>query len=387
MSAKEIDVLAWLDAHETAMVDLLRRIVDIDSGSYDRAGVDRVGEVLQAHLREAGLAVEVRPGERFGATFTARLPAADGRNEPGHVLLMGHRDTVFPEGEAARRPFRIENGKGYGPGVADMKAGLVLNSFVMAALAAHGGAPLPVVALYTADEEIASPEGRPVIEAAAEQARAVFNAEPGRPEGGIVTSRNGAMFVQVEITGVAAHSGANHRTGRSAIEEMARKITALHELTDYDAGLTVNVGLVEGGEAVNTVAPRARFGFDVRFPTLAVQARAEQAVEAILARTHVPGTTTTVVEKRVFLPVEETPRNHALFEHYAASCADLGLTAKPVFSGGSADSGFTSALGVPTICGTGPFGEKAHTPEEVCHLETLVPRAKAVALAVLRLTA
>ncbi|MFW5832808.1 MAG: M20/M25/M40 family metallo-hydrolase, partial [Pseudomonadota bacterium] len=253
LSAKETEVLAWLDAHEPAMIELLRRIVDLDSGSYDKAGVERVGEVLQAHLREAGLEVEVRPGERFGGTFSARLAAEGGRNEPGHVLLLGHRDTVFPEGEAARRPFRIEHGKAYGPGVADMKAGLVLNSFVMAALAAHGGAPLPVVALYTADEEVASPEGRPVIEAAARDARAVFNAEPGRPEGGIVTSRNGAMFVQVEITGVPAHSGANHRAGRSAIEEMARKITALHALTDYAAGLTVNVGLVEGGEAVNTV--------------------------------------------------------------------------------------------------------------------------------------
>ncbi len=385
LSPKEAKVLAWLEANEANMIDLLRRIVDLDSGSYDKAGVDAVGEVLKAHLAEAGVDVEAVPGRAMGDSLTARLPAESGRNEPGHVLLMGHRDTVFPKGEAARRPFRIEGTKAYGPGVADMKAGLVLNSFVMAALKAHGGAPLPVVALYTADEEIASPEGRPVIEAAAREARAVFNAEPGRPEGGIVTSRNGAMFTEVEIEGVPAHSGANHKVGRSAIEELAQKVIALHALTDYDAGITVNVGTIEGGEAVNTVAPSARFGFDVRFPTLAAYAWAKDAVAKALATTHVDGTTTTVVSQRVFLPVEEKAENRALFGHYAAGCADLDLAAKPVFSGGSADSGFTSALGVPTICGTGPFGEKAHTPDEVCHLDTLVPRAKAVALAVLRL--
>ncbi|TVQ35315.1 MAG: M20 family peptidase [Geminicoccaceae bacterium] len=391
LTPKESAVLAWLDAQAPAMVQLLQRIVDIDSGSYDKAGVDAVGQVLQAHLIEAGLDVEVLPGRQFGDGFAARLAAADGRNEPGHVLLMGHRDTVFPAGEAARRPFRIEDGKAYGPGVADMKAGLVLNSFVMAALEAHGGAPLPVVALYTADEEIASPEGRGLIETMAREAKAVFNAEPGRPTGstggGIVTSRNGALFQEVEITGVPAHSGANHKAGRSAIEAMAQKIVALHALTDYAAGVTVNVGLAQGGEAVNTVAPSARFAFDVRVPTMAAYATAEAAVDAILRATHVAGTTTRVVSRRAFLPVEEKAENQALFEHYQRTAGELGLTVQAVFSGGSADSGFTSALGVPTICGTGPIGERAHTPEEVCHLATLVPRAQALALAVLRLSA
>ncbi|MEO1089975.1 MAG: M20 family metallopeptidase [Pseudomonadota bacterium] len=384
-SPTESLVLAWLEAHAAEMVTLLERLVNVDSGSRDVAGVDEVGDILRRFLDDATVTIEVIPGQRSGYALRATVPGAGGRNEPGHVLLMGHRDTVFPHGEAARRPFRVEDGKAYGPGVADMKAGLVLNAFVQAALQSQGGAPLPVVGLYTADEEIASPEGRAVIEATAEGARAVFNAEPGRPGGGVVTQRNGALFCDVEITGVAAHSGANHAKGRSAIDVLARKVRALHALTDYEAGITVNVGTVSGGEAVNTVAPQAEFGFDVRFPTKADFARIEPTVMGILQTTEIDGTTTRLVTKRLFMPVEAEPENDALYDHYARAASALELMVEPAFSGGSADSGFTSALGVPTLCGTGPIGEHAHTPNEVCHLDTLLPRAKTLALAVLRL--
>jgi glutamate carboxypeptidase len=386
-AGSEADILAWLGDRRAEMVTLLEALVNVDSGSHDVAGVNRVGEVLAHFLAEHGLEVETTPGERQGDGLTVRLPAAGGRNVPGHVLLMGHRDTVFPPGEADRRPFRVEGARAYGPGVADMKAGLVMNAFVMAAFAARGGAPVPLVMLTTADEEIASPEGRALIEATAQDARCVFNAEPGRPGGGIVTSRNGALFCEVEITGRAAHSGANHRKGASAIEAAARKIQALHALTDYDAGVTLNVGLVAGGEAVNTVAPFARFGFDCRFPSQAAFAVVEPEIEAVLGRAELAGTATRVTGRRLFLPVEETARDRTLFDHYAAGARELGLEVAPVFSGGSADSGFTSALGVPTLCGTGPIGEHAHTPDEVCHLDTLVPRAQALARAVCRLEA
>lgn len=385
ISPHEQQALDWLAAQAPAMVDLLAKLVNQDSGSYDVSGVDAAGDILRAFLEAEGFHVDVTPGAALGYSFETRLPAADGRNTPSHVLLMGHRDTVFPTGEAERRPFRVEDGRAFGPGVADMKAGLVLNAFVMAALKRVGGAPHPVVMLCTPDEEIASPEGRGIIERTAAGAAAVFNAEPGRPGGGIVTSRNGGLFCEVEITGRAAHSGANHRQGRSAVEALARKVQALHALTDYDAGITLNVGLVDGGEAVNTVAPRSRFAFDCRFATRAALARVEPSIDAILERVDVPDTTTTVTSRRLFLPVEPKAENEQLFAHYAAGAGDIGLGVEAVFSGGSADSGFTSALGVPTICGTGPIGEKAHTPDEVLHLDTLVPRAQALALAVLRL--
>jgi glutamate carboxypeptidase len=270
-----------------------------------------------------------------------------------------------------------------------MKAGLVMNAFVLAAFARTGGAPLPLVGLFTSDEEIASPASRPVIEAAARGARAVFNAEPGRsagPGGNVVSGRKGAMFLTVEVSGVPAHSGGAHDKGISAIEELCRKVTALHALTDYASGTTVNVGLIEGGVSINTVAPFAKARVDVRFKTLAAMAAAEAAVAQVLETTHLAGTTTCLAERAAFLPLEQNPANRALFEHYVACGRDLGLAIGGEYTGGSADSGYTSALGAPTLCGTGPIGARAHTPDEVCELDSLTVRAKALALAIMRLS-
>jgi glutamate carboxypeptidase len=292
---------------------------------------------------------------------------------------------VFPKGTAAERPFRVENGRAYGPGVADMKAGLVMNAFVLEAFARAGGAARPLVALFTSDEEIASPASRPTIEAAARGARAVFNAEPGRTTGNIVSGRKGAMFLTIEVTGKPAHSGSSHDQGVSAIEELCRKVQALHALTDYATGTTLNVGLIEGGQSVNTVAPHAQAKLDVRFKTMAAMGEAEAAIAQVLDHIHLPGTTTRITAKGTFLPFEPTPASQALFDHYVAAAAELGMTVGGEYTGGSADSGFTAAVGAPTVCGIGPIGEKAHSPDEVCHTDTIIPRAKALALAILRL--
>jgi glutamate carboxypeptidase len=171
----------------------------------------------------------------------------------------------------------------------------------------------------------------------------------------------------------------------SAIEELCRKVVALHALTDYGSGTTVNVGLITGGQSVNTVAPYASCRVDVRFKTMAAMAEAEAAIERVLGETHLPGTTTRLTEKAAFLPLEPNAANRALFEHYVAAAAELGQTVGGEYTGGSADSGFTAALGAPTVCGTGPIGEKAHSPGEACHLDSLIPRAQILALAISRL--
>jgi glutamate carboxypeptidase len=382
---EEARVLGWLDQQQDAMEALLGQLVNVDSGSFDLEGVDRAGRVLQSHLESRGMTVEVieQPDASFSlrATVPAAAPAADN----AHVLLLGHRDTVFPKGTVAERPFRIEGDRAFGPGVSDMKAGLVMNAFVLEAFAHAGGHRRPLVLLCTSDEEIASPASRPTIEAAATGARAVFNAEPGRMSGNIVRGRKGAMFLTVEVTGKPAHSGSSHDQGISAIEELCRKVTALHAFTDYESGTTVNVGLIEGGQSVNTVAPWAKARVDVRFKTLAAMVQAEAAIEALLAETHLPGTTTVITDKAAFLPLEESVSGKALLDHYIASAAELGMMVDSEYTGGSADSGFTAAVGAPTVCGVGPIGAKAHSPEEVCHLDSLIPRAKAVALSILRL--
>ena len=298
---------------------------------------------------------------------------------------MGHRDTVFPDGEASRRPFRIEDGVAYGPGVADMKAGLVMNCFVLAAFAKFGGSKAPLVGLFTGDEEIGSPEGRAVIEAEARRARVVFNSEPGRPSGAVVTGRKGGVFMPMRITGKAAHSGGNFAAGISAIEELARKVQAIHALTDLDRGITLNVGLVRGGQSVNTVAPWAEGQIDLRYIEPADRDDAMAAIDAIIARSHVVGTTAELEINGEFLPLTQSPAAKRLFDMYVDCAAAAGLEVVGEFAGGCADSGFTAGVGTPTLCSVGPIGGKAHTPDEYLQLDSMVPRAQACARAILRL--
>jgi glutamate carboxypeptidase len=380
---QETQILGWLSDQRQAMIEQLRRLVDLDSGSYDKDGVDRVGAQIRDFLVEAGLSCETIANERFGDGLRATLGNLDGQRP---VLLMGHRDTVFAKGEAQRRPFRIEGSRAYGPGVADMKAGLVMNTFVLAAFARFG-APIPLVGLYTSDEEIASPSSRTLIEWEAGRARAVFNAEPGRPSGNVVTGRKGGVFMRVEIQGIPAHAGVNFGQGISAIEELARKVIAVHALTDLSRGITVNVGLVSGGQAVNTVAPYARAEIDLRYVEPQDRAGAVAAIQEIVATAFVQGTSAHLETLGEFLPLVPTEASRRLFDLYAGCAQRVGLSIGEESTGGCADSGFAAAMGVPTLCATGPCGGKAHSPDEYLELDTIVPRAQALALSILALSA
>ena len=385
-NGREQQILDWLGGQRDAMIALLGTLVNTDSGSYDKPGVDAVGRHIREFLGQHGIASEVTPDRTFGDAITATVgqDAPPLGNRP--ILLMGHRDTVFPKGEPTRRPFKIEGDRAYGPGVADMKSGLVLNCFVLAAIKKFGGAPAPVMALFTGDEEIGSPFSRPLIEQHARAARVCFNSEPGRARGAAVTGRKGGVFMRFEITGKAAHSGANFEVGISAINELAHKTLALNALSDPPNGVTLNVGVVSGGQTVNTVAPWARAEVDLRFITPQQRKETFAKIEAIMAKSFVPGTSTRLEITGEFVPLVETEEGKALYEHYAAGLKALGVAdTKSLFTGGCADSGFASATGTPTICAVGPVGGRAHSPEEYLEIETLVPRAQALALAVLRL--
>jgi glutamate carboxypeptidase len=384
MSEARSAIVEHLGRQHGAMVGLLAELVNIDSGSYNKRGVDAVGARLRAALEEAGIACETVANPTYGDALIARLNASGGGNQP--IVLMGHRDTVFPDGTAAARPFRIEGNEAFGPGVADMKSGLVMNAFVLLAMRKFG-APCPLVGLFTSDEEIASPSSRPIIEQEARPARAVFNSEPGRPSGNLVIRRKGAAFIEFEVTGQAAHSGAAHDKGVSAIEAMARKITRLHKLTDYDLGATVNVGLLKGGDAVNMVAPRATASIDVRFPTLNIMEKILGEVRDICTCCEFPGSDGRILAEGNFLPLEQDERSRDLLERYGRMAKGLGFEAGGEATGGSADSGFTAALGTPTLCATGPVGGNAHRADEWCRIDTIVPRAQALALTILDVAA
>ena len=383
----EAAITAWLATQKEVMLAMLERMVNTDSGSADKQGVDTVGDQISDFLMGHGIAVETKPGARQGDVLRALVAGPEtgsgGANSGRSIVLMGHRDTVFPRGEAARRPFRIENGRAYGPGVADMKAGLVMNAYVLAAFARFGGNPSPVVGLFTGDEEIASPEARPAIEAEGRNARAVFNSEPGRPSGNVVTGRKGGVFLTMAIEGRAAHSGGNFEAGISAIEELARKVQAIHALSDLGRGITLNVGLVRGGQSVNTVAPWAEGDIDLRYVAPDQRDEILARIEAIVRTAHVPGTKATLRINGEFLPLTEGAASAALLALYRDASGNPGLEGE--FSGGCADSGFTAAVGAPTLCGVGPIGGRAHTEEEYLEVESLVPRAQALARAICRI--
>ncbi|MGA0594218.1 M20 family metallopeptidase [Enterovirga sp. CN4-39] len=384
MADSSRQILDWLAEQKGAMLELLEEVVNVDSGSYDKAGVDAVGECFRRFFEREGIRTAVHLRDAYGDAITAEVAGSGGANKP--ILLLGHRDTVFPKGEAARRPFRIEDGRAYGPGVADMKAGLVMNAFVMAAYHRFGGAPAPLVQLITSDEEIGSPACRGIIEETARGARAVFNAEPGRPSGNVVTGRKGGVFMECEIFGKAAHSGGNFSEGVSAINEAAYKILQLKDITDLEHGITLNVGLVSGGQSVNTVAPYAKIGIDLRYVEPPQRAAALVRIEEIVANSNVPGTSATLAIKGEFLPLVQDAGSRALFEAYQGAMGEVGRPVEGEFAGGCADSGFTSAVGCPTICATGPVGGRAHSPEEYLEVDTIVPRAQGLALAIARLS-
>ena len=376
------NILDWLRSQEGAMFALLAQLVNTESGSYNKAGVDRVGQILQERLQSAGIQTTIHPSVTHGNCLSAEVPGSDGPGAP-HVLLMGHMDTVFPDGTVAERPYRAEGSIAYGPGVADMKAGLVMNTYVAMAFAKFGGNRLPIHVLFTADEEIASPTSRALILSMARGAATVLNSEPGRPSGNVVTGRKGAFFIDFEVDGVAAHSGVNHEKGASAIEALARKIIALHQLTDRATGVTANVGTVRGGISVNTVAPFAAGQLDVRFTGEVDREQLHARIKEIIEGEALPCTCGRITHEGSFLPLFQTDASRDLLADYRMASEELGLTVSGEFTGGSADSGLTASVGAPTLCATGPVGAHPHSPDEFCRIDTIVPRAQAAALTIL----
>lgn len=380
----EKDILDWLAGQEQPMLDLLARLVNQDSGSFDKSGVDAAGAILKEFFASAGLEIETTPHDRYGEFVRAFLPQPAAR-ETRNILLMGHRDTVFRVGDAGRRPFRIEGDKAFGPGVADMKAGLVMNAFVLAAFKRFGGHPSPLAALVTADEEISSPSSRALIARYGQDARAAFNSEPSPAKDIVVVARKGAVFMTLDVAGKAAHAGAAPQDGISAIEELAHKIIRLHALTDNDKGITVSVGMVSGGQTVNTVAPSASARIDLRYRRAQDRDTALASVREVVETAHLAGAHSTLVIDSEREPLEITEASAALLAHFKAAGNAVGLNVEGISVGGGADSAITAAQGCPTLCSVGPVGHHGHSEEEYIEVSTLVPRAQLLALAIARL--
>jgi glutamate carboxypeptidase len=365
-------ILDYLFSQQAAMVDRLAQWVNQDSPTYDKVAVDTMGQMIVQAFVEAGgtLAASHRQPE-MGDHYTVTY-GVDERQ----ILVLCHFDTVWPLGEAKKRPFSIENGHGKGPGVYDMKAGTLNGLFALQAIHKLGLRPRhKLVYLLTSDEEIGSPTSRELIEAEARRSSYCLVLEGSR-NGPLTTWRKGVGNFELEITGVAAHAGVDPEKGASAIEELARQIQILHAMTNLTRGITVNVGVISGGERSNVIAPHARAEIDLRVMT---RADGEALTQKILSLPpQLPGCQVKVTGGINRWPFEETPAGLDLFEKARAVAQGLGFEVGKIGSGGGSDGNFTSALGVPTLDGLGALGYGAHAPSEYVVLDALPLRAALV---------
>jgi glutamate carboxypeptidase len=380
MTSHADQATAWLSGRRAAMETDIARLVEVNSYTENPAGGRQVATLLQQLLSMPGLDATVHPGRRFAdhLTFASRGDARRG----GPVALVGHLDTVFPPGSF--EGYRVDGDRARGPGVLDMKGGLVVMAYALRALAETGSldAVAPVRMIVVSDEEVGSPEGESVLRPALEGASACLVFEAGRVGDAVITRRKGVGAMTATARGRAAHAGNAHHEGANAVWALARFIDAAQGLTRYDRGATVNVGRVSGGIGPNTVPEQAEAQLDLRF---CVNEDGGALVDAIRrgaadAAASVPGTAIDLQGGILRPPLERTEASGRLFEAYAA-CArahGLGGAEAPLVGGGS-DASTAGVMGVPAIDGLGPRGAGFHTRDEYIELASLVPKAQALA--------
>jgi glutamate carboxypeptidase len=377
------DLAGILERRYDAYVEALREMVNIDCGSFTPEGVNAVADLCQRRFEEAGWKVERIPhrpteGEpRLGDLLIGRLEGAG----DGRLLLIGHMDTVFDPGTAAERPFRIEDGRARGPGVSDMKGGLLAGFFAVEALLEAGFEGFGrITYVCNPDEEIGSPFSRSFIEELARtEADAAFVLESARENGDIVSARKGVSDYRIEIVGRAAHAGVEPEKGRSAILEAAHRAIALQGLNGRWPGVTVNVGVIRGGIRPNVVPERCELHVDVRSPAEETLAAAEAEVERVARETVVPDVSVRVEGHGWHRPMEKTAGTARLVALAKEVAAELGFEVRDAATGGASDANTTAAAGVPTLDGLGPVGGDDHSPAEWLDLTSVVPRTALLA--------
>jgi glutamate carboxypeptidase len=373
MTGREIAaaVRSELEPRRQEMVDLLGRLVNIESPSDNRAGLDRFAATLESLFAELG------PIERLDGHLRLTVQGED--ESLAHAVALCHFDTVWSSGTLERIPFSVDaDGVARGPGCFDMKGGIVVLYFALRALRQRGLRPgRRLQVLFTCDEEIGSPTSRPLIEQTAGGAAIAYVLESPLPGGMLKTARKGTGDYFVRIKGRAAHAGVEPQKGISATQELAQQILSLHALNDYAVGTTINVGVVHAGTRPNVVAAEAEAHVDVRVQTLAEAARIDAAIRGLTP--HLAGAVLEIDGGLNRPPMERSSAMAALFERARAIAAGMGVDLREGSTGGGSDGNFTAAMGVPTMDGLGAEGEGAHAAHEHVLTDSFPRRAALVA--------
>ena len=355
----------------------LKAIVNIDSGTFTKAGIDRVGAYLQERFTDFGFSTSFDRQAQYGDNLVA---THKGSNLTGpRLLLIGHIDTVFSEGEATRRPFTIKRSNGKtiatGPGVLDMKSGVLIGMYGLHLLIqAREAAYQSATFICNSDEEIGSPSSRPLIQELARQADAVLVFEPGRAEETVVSSRRGCGQYRVEVQGLSAHAGVEPQRGRNAILELSYQVQKMQALNGTVAGTTLSVGIIHGGERTNVVPDYAYFDMDVRASDQKAARNLEAAMRQVTTQNKLQGTTISLSGSMLCQPFERNSANERIVQLAREAGNPLGLKIQDVGSGGASDANTTAAMGIPTIDGLGAGGGLAHNPGEFIELDYLPTR-------------
>lgn len=368
-------LLAGARRKEVELLEFTRRLVQTESPSDDKAAVDACIELAAARAKDLGGRVKIHRQRGFGNILEARFGARS-KTAAGRTLLLGHLDTVWPLGTLKTMPCQLREGRLWGPGTLDMKAGVAMAFTAIEMLAEADLLNREIVLLLTGDEEIGSPVSRPIIERLASECSAVFVLEAAL---GLAykTARKGVGTWRIEVAGVAAHAGVDYEKGASAIRELAHIIEVVSGWTDLKRGLTVNVGVVGGGTKSNVIAAHAWAEVDVRIARKSDGPRIERKFSTLK-----------VADKRCKLiisgginrpPMERTRGTVKLYRQARSLAAELGFILDEASTGGASDGNFTSALGIPTLDGMGAVGEGAHAIHESVVLKELAPRTALLA--------
>ncbi|MFL6427131.1 MAG: M20 family metallopeptidase [Acidobacteriaceae bacterium] len=357
------------------MLERVSALVLRESPTSDSDAVNAGQMMVAGWAEELGGRVTNHARDGSGGILEVQFGNPEDRRKP--VMLLGHLDTVWPVGTLARMPWRVEDGWAYGPGVLDMKAGVVMALAAMR-LVREADGDRPVVLLVSGDEETGSRHSRELIEEIAKECRAVFVLEPGQgPDGAYKTARKGVGQFRLEIAGVPSHSGVDFGAGHSAVRELAWQIEQISALTDLDRGTTLNVGVVGGGTQSNVVAASAWADIDLRVKTIADAEAVTARMQELKPRD--PRCTLRLSGGLNRPPMERTPGTAALFEHARELASTLGFALEEAATGGGSDGNFTSAVGVPTLDGMGAIGKGAHAHDESIRIDSLVTRTALLA--------
>jgi len=353
-----LEIVREISAAQGRLVERLRALVEVESPSEDKTGVDRAAALVADWAAALGAKAKRHKQKNFGDVLELRFSGAS----RGHsrVMLLAHLDTVWPMGTLAKMPWREAGGKIYGPGILDMKAGVVMAIEAIAALQ-QLGMMRPVTLLLNSDEEVGSTVSRPITETLARECAAVFVLEPAQ---GLAykTARKGVGHFDLRVEGIAAHSGVDFERGHSAVLEMARLVEKISGFTDLRRGITVNAGVIAGGTRSNVVAAECTAEVDARIVKFADAARVEKLFRSLKVTDKACRLTVSGGINRP--PMERKPGTVALFRKAQALAAEMGFVLDEAATGGGSDGNFTAALGIPTLDGMGAVGAGAHAAHE-----------------------